>query len=282
MGEAERQLSWRQGHVLTDDAAKAHGLAPADIDAGACMIVVSHDCDLAAWADKEPIAEIMLGRRISKLGADSFGKTARRLHIEYVSGGTAVFLELSATSKQQISKAELFERLPRQDLSLDVRGLRILQRWLAARYSRAAFPEAFENRLRAASSGKHRFLKRIEQILEVGAEHIVALLFDLDDGVEKERNGPDDCYQLRITVLYDGQGNEPAAFDVASKVAEELEELFAAAFSSAEGEWQNIELMSCDAVSSRGLSVAELESLKQWRLEHMSLQDDPPQPMLPP
>ena len=36
----------------------------------------------------------------------------------------------------------------------------------------------------------------------------------------------------------------------------------------------------CDPVSDSAITVAEREMLKQWRLEHMSLQDDPPQPMI--
>ena len=38
----------------------------------------------------------------------------------------------------------------------------------------------------------------------------------------------------------------------------------------------------CDPVSNSAITVAEREMLKQWRLEHMSLQDDPQQPMITP
>lgn len=115
------------------------------------MVVISHDCDLAAGADKEPDSEVIIGRRIDKLGGDSYGKTARRLHIEYQTENGPVTIELLATTKRLIAKSKLFATHPRQDMWLDGRGIGILQRWLASRYHRAAFPEVFEYRLRAAT-----------------------------------------------------------------------------------------------------------------------------------
>jgi hypothetical protein len=40
--------------------------------------------------------------------------------------------------------------------------------------------------------------------------------------------------------------------------------------------------MYCDPISDSAITVAQREMLKQWRLEHMSLQEDPPQPMITP
>ncbi|OFV96488.1 MAG: hypothetical protein A3F68_09810, partial [Acidobacteria bacterium RIFCSPLOWO2_12_FULL_54_10] len=204
MADTDRLFSWRQGNVLTDEAAETLGLRHSENADNTFVVVVSHDCDLTAVADKEPESEIIVGRRIDKLGGDSYGKTARRLHIEYQTEVGPVVLELRATGKQSISKPKLFATGPRQDMWLDGQGIGILQRWLAARYHRAAFPEAFENRLRAANiPGKRPFLKKIEDILADGGDHIRALLFDLDEGKNIERETPDDLYQLGINVLYD-------------------------------------------------------------------------------
>jgi len=128
MTEANRQLLWLQGHVLTDDALKSLGLQKAEQTDEVFAVVISHDCDLTAALDKEPIAELMLGRRIEKMGGDSFGKTARRLHLEYQSDTGPVYIELVANSKKPINKADLFAHQPRADIQLSVRDLRILQR----------------------------------------------------------------------------------------------------------------------------------------------------------
>lgn len=281
MTDTNRKFSWRQGDALTNEAAKALNLQHPDNPGSTVVVVISHDCDLTAATEKEPKSEIIVGKRIDKLGGDSYGKTARRLHIEYQSAEGPIALELIATDKQQISKPVLFEMDPRQDIWLDGRGAVILQRWLAARYHRAAFPEAFEDRLRAANiPGKRTLLKKLENILAVGGEHIRALLFDLDDGKDVERDSPSDLYQLGIIVLYDSLQDEPTAAAAATKAAEELEELFDAAFHSLDAGWQNICLKYCDPISDSAITVAEREMLKQWRLEHMSVQDDSPQPMI--
>lgn len=281
MTSSDRQFSWRQGDVLTDEAANALDLLPQDGTDDAFAIVISHDCDLSAAVDKEPTAEVIVGRRIDKPGADSYGKTARRLHIEYQTEAGPIALELMATAKQPIHKRVLFESEPRQDMWLDGQGIGILQRWLAARYYRAAFPEAFENRLRAAKVPGKSLLKRIETILADGGEHVRALLFDLDEGKTIER-AADEPYQLGIVVLYDSLRDEPAAATVANKAADELEALFETAFRTPEAGWQEIHLQYCDPISDSAITVAQREMLKLWRLEHMSLQDDPPQPMITP
>lgn len=283
MAYTDRQFSWRQGDVITNEAAKALDLLAPESDDQLYVVVVSHDCDLTASVDKEPDAEVIVGRRIDRLGGDSYGKTARRLHIEYQSEEGPIAIELLATTKQSIAKPELFATHPRTDIWLDGRGIGILQRWLASRYHRAAFPEAFENRLRMATTpGKRTFLKRIEIVLADGGDHIRALLFDLDEGKDIERDGPEDVYQLGIVVLYDSLRDEPAAAQAAAKTAEELEELFEAAFNSQDSGWESICLIYCDPVSDSVITVAQREMLKQWRLEHMSLQEDPPQPMITP
>lgn len=281
MADSGRQFSWRQGDLLTCEAAVELGYcAQEDADA-TFVVVISHDCDLTAEIEKEPVAELIVGRRIDRLGGDSYGKTARRLHIEYQTQDVPIFLELMATAKQQIGKQKLFELSPRNDIELDGRGIGILQRWLAARYHRAAFPEAFEDRLRAAViPGKCTFLKKIELILSGGGEHIRGLLFDLDEGKDIERKASDDVYQLGISVLYDSAKDEPTAAAVAKAAAHALEELFSTAFYSERASWQNICLQYCDPMSDNAITVAQREMLKQWRLEHMSLQDDPPQPMI--
>jgi len=281
MADSDRQFSWRQGDLFTGEAAVALGYCAQEGAVATFVVVISHDCDLAAEIEKEPLAELIVGRRIDKLGVDSYGKTARRLHIEYQTQDGPVFLELMATDKRPIEKQRLFEFSPRDDIELDGRGIGILQRWLAARYHRAAFPEAFEDRLRAAVvPGKRTFLRKIELILSDGGEHIRGLLFDLDEGKDIERKTPDDVYQLGINVLYDSTKDESTAAAAAETASRALEELFSTAFYSDKAGWQNICLQYCDPISDSGITVAQREMLKQWRLEHMSLQDDPPQPMI--
>jgi hypothetical protein len=277
-----RQFAWHQGDLITSDAAKALELLTTEnINDQHFAVVVSHDCDLSAAQDKEPFVEVLTGKRIEKLGADSFGKTARRLHIEYQSEKEMIAIELLAATKKPIPKRDLFATKPRNDLRLDSQGIVILQRWLSSRYDRAAFPESFEDRLRKAkTSGKRTFLKQIEEVLADGGDYIRAIFFELDDNKNIERTEAEDIYQLGITVLYNSLKNEPTALEAATKAAEELERLFHTAFYLENAGWREISLIYCDPISDSVVTLAQREQWKQWRLEHMSLQEDPPQPMV--
>lgn len=117
----------------------------------------------------------------------------------------------------------------------------------------------------------------MEGILAAAEKHIRALLFDLDEGEDHER-GPNELYTLGINLLYVSEPDEPTAERGAQKAAEALEKLFEEAFNPSGNGWRKVCLQYCDPISDSAMTVAQSERLKQWRLEHMSLRDDPPQP----
>ena len=108
---------------------------------------------------------------------------------------------------------------------------------------------------------------------------MLAVLFDVDEGVEVVRAEPNDPYQLRITLLYDSTRDEPAAFAATEKAAAAIEDAFESAFFDGV-KWTQIQLLSCEAVSDSVMTIAESRLLKRWRLDHMSLADEPQQPTL--
>jgi hypothetical protein len=277
--DSERRTRWSQGQILTPEAALTFHLVTEEELASRFPLVITHDCDLAAALDKEPSAEILIGRPIDKLGSATNAKVARRLELALQSETGSRAVELLAPDKRTMLKEALFEYAPRKDLWLAPSDRRILQRWLAARYRRAAFPEAFEDRLRT-KIGRRTAVEHIESILDDGAEWIRCLLFELDDGEVCERNGPDDIYRLGITVLYVSASDEPKAYVAACAAAEALEKIFAQAFERQGGARQYIDLRYCDPISDSVLTIQDREKLSEWRLEHLSLASDPPQPMV--
>ena len=278
MTDPARSIPWRQGHVIPDKFAAALGLQDAAGFGQPYAVVISHDCDLAASAEKEPIVEVIIGSRIDKIGADGHAKTPRRLEIEFTSEAGPVTVALQAIGKIVIPK-DIFLRLapePNPLLNLSGAGLATLQRWLATRYRRAAFADEFEARLKAKPG---RVDRKLAKHLVRAGKHVLAVYFDVDEGNEVSRHGPDDVYELSISLLYDGTLNEAEAYAAAQKAADAIESEFETAFRS-EDSWKWIKLASCDVVSDQVLTVAQSRMLKQWRLDHMSLEDDPQQPML--
>lgn len=278
--DRERKPSWSQGQILTPEAALAFHLVTEEELASRFPLVITHDCDLAAALDREPSAEILIGRSIEKLGSAANAKIARRLELALQSEAGSQAVELRAPDKRTIQKEALFEYAPRKDLWLTPSDRRILQRWLAARYRRAAFPEAFETRLRTKVD-RRTLVDHIESILNDPGKWIRGLYFDLDDGEVCERNGPDDLYRLGITVLYVSASDEPKAYVAACAAATALEKVFAQAFERQQGgARQYIDLRYCDPISDSVLTIQDCEKLSEWKLEHLSLAADPPQPMV--
>jgi hypothetical protein len=253
---------FRQGNILADDVAAQ---VISEYLQGNLYVVATHDCDLAI----EPDVEIIEAKLIQKLGADSHGKTARRLHLEFERHNeNSITVELNATRKFKVQKIAIGQ--PRSDISLNEKNKGIFQRWLAARYNRAAFPNNFETYLDCLKN-------KIAALLKKNGEHIRGLFFDLDDGKNIERDSAQSPYQLGIVVLYDSSSAQAPAS--AKNVTEKLEELFENSFYSDKG-WDKIALKYCDPVSDNVMTVAEQQKLKMWRLEYLSLKDYPPQPMI--
>lgn len=271
-----RETEWRQGLVLQHQAASALGLTCAEDPDSTVVVVISHDCDIANHAESEPMVEVIVGKRIASLGADSNAKTARRLHVEFQTDEGAVAVELVAVHKVSVEKHRLLSTTPRAGWALAPEGLATLQIWLAARYRRAAFADEFERRLKDKPA---RLDKKIAKALVAPSRHIVAVFFDVDEGLEKHRVGLADAYQLRMTLLYDGTQDEPVAYEAAQTAADTIQHAFEAAFFRDDA-WQSVQLLSCTPVSDSVMTVAESRLLKQWRLDHLSLDDDPQQPLL--
>jgi hypothetical protein len=167
-----RDTPWRQGHVLSNEAVEALRLSASE--ASECLaLVISHDCDLAASPEPEPLVEIIVGRRIAaEDGNHTYAKNARRLHVTFQQGEKTVVGELLATSKATVSKSELAAFEPRSDLSLTAQAKSILQRWLAARYRRSAFADEFVKRLDDAGLGD-----RLARIVKPSGSHIRGIFF---------------------------------------------------------------------------------------------------------
>jgi hypothetical protein len=197
------------------------------------------------------------------------------LHIEFATPDGGKFVELSATRKVRVAKSDFADHEPSREFQLGPAEQSILQRWLAARYRRAAFPDAFAKRLNESGASAH-----LTKILKPAGKHICAIFFDVDDGNEVQRNEPNDSYALTIVLLYTSQPNSQESEAVALKVREQIESLFEELFLNKDDSWRDIELLECMVMSDQGLTYAQSVLLKQWRLEHLSLRADPEDPMI--
>jgi len=276
MAEWARDTLWRQGNLLTDETATALGLVHPEHPGDTVAIVATHDCDLAQSPVNEQMIEVVVGRRIDSMdGNYTHAKTARTLHSQF-EGDAPLLAEFAATGKQTVSKKELFDFEPLAGQRLSPSGLATFQRWLASRYHRSAFPDEFERRLVRET----KLADKIAKAVKPHGALIVAVLFDVDEGQNHVRTGPDDVYVLDITILYSVEANFEQAEAAAHAAMESIRDAFKhKLFDQQLVKWQSLELRYCDVLSEEALTYRQFSLMRSWRLEYISLGADPQQPI---
>ncbi len=265
-----RDTDWRQGDLLTCEAAAALRLVD-ETDHGHRAVVITHDCDLPH--ESEHCVEVIVAEVILKEDPQlSYAKHPRRLHLAYEGvNAAALILELRHLDRRSVPKSDFAAHAAKDcSLALPVDAKRALKQWLAARYGRPAFPNAFEERLRKRS-GKRTVEQLIAKILEPDAKYLVGLFFDLGEqrGTEAVEGVP---YALSISVVYDVNEGGAGAREAAERVATQLRDLFENTYGKPDVATE-IALDACEAVADTYLTLADLRRVDQWRLEYISLRD---------
>jgi hypothetical protein len=268
-----RDTDWRQGDLLAPDAAAKLTALNGAVREGCRVVVITHDCDLPN--DRETSVEVIVTDVVAAANPQfSYAKHPRRLHLGYeIAGGQSIVVELRHAERCIVSKAEFAKHATKDgNASLPVDAKRALKQWLAARYGRPAFPNAFEDRLRKSVGKKNTVEQQIGKILEPEAKHLVGLFFDLGEqrSVEVPAGEP---YALSISVVYDATEGGTQARQSAEKVASQLRALFEQAYGKPDAATE-IALDDCVAIADTSITLANLRRVDQWRLDYISLSDD--------
>lgn len=258
--------AWRQGDLLAPDDAVALGLVePAQRDTHR-VLVISHSCDIASAESVEPTVEALIGVVVAE-GAATMrnGHSIRTLHLGAEGLPTTEWIQYDIHCRRHIPKSDFLRHQPWTERrhSADQRAL--LRRWLAQRYSRGEFPDAFINWLKDSGVGS-----RFEDLGKRYSAALVGIYFDLSD--DSERDDPDEPYELGIILVYDV--GDAGHASVAERAREDLEAIFAKRC-KAKGRWRWIELIHCDAVSEEVFSLRAAKDSRRWRFEHRSLGGEP-------
>lgn len=269
----KRDTDWRQGDLLTQEAAARLTALNGVVGEKHRVVVITHDCDLPH--DGETSVEVIVADVVNATNPQfSYAKNPRKLHLGYeIAFGQSIVVELRHTERRPVPKGE-FEKHATRDGSafLAVDAKRALKQWLAARYGRPAFPNAFEERLRKSISKKNTVERQIGKILEPEAKHLVGLFFDLGEqrSTEVQAGEP---YALSISIVYAATEGGKQARESAEKVAGQLHELFENAYGKPDTATE-IALDACEAIADTSITLADLRRVDQWRLEYVSLGDD--------
>ena len=263
MAEWSRTVSWRQGHLLPDEALNALDLRSV-FGSTAIAIVISHSCDLAQNPAKEPNVEIIIGRSISECDGNYLNaKNSRTLHIGIAD---KLYIELIARNKNLIPKETLVNFEPQMDLTFTENEKTVFQSWLAARYRRSEFSDDFQAQM--SETGLDSKIKSLMRKPAHG-KAIRAILFSLKD--DFPRNAEKEPYLLGIVLLYDTTRGFREAEETASLVKEEI-----ISFTLKK---PTIVIQEIDCFSDGSFTVAQMDLYKKWNLDEISLAD-PTQPIL--
>jgi hypothetical protein len=157
MGDHLREGGWRQGSVLSAaTVALLADLLPAPSTAA---VVTSQDCDIVKGEGTEPHIEIISGR---VLEAPDNGyihmRHPRVIHVTCADDRT--HLSLDIRERRWVAKTLLRGQLPDPVRRLADRSVAMLATWIARRYTRPAFPDAFNERLAEVQEKLDRLTKQ--------------------------------------------------------------------------------------------------------------------------
>jgi len=284
MASWSRSTPWRQGYIVDSETLAQLGITiDGDDKKKLIAVVASHDCDIAQLAAGEPEVELVLGKILTdKLdGNYTHCKTARRLHLELTGTEHHLLCEFDASKRILVSKEHkdpskaLISYEPTHVSLMNGQERSIFQRWLAARYRRSSFPDEFDRRLRET-----KIAERLAKLFKDSGNHIPAVFFDVDQGMERTRDGSNDPYELSIMVLYKTDDDPDTAEQAALVAAKAINELFLSRCRTGkEQTWEWIELVEVEVISDQGLTYGQSLNLTRWQADYVSLRSDPEQPI---
>lgn len=240
---------WRQGS-LVDTKPLADYLPEGEV---ADYVVATHSCDLLHHDfGREPSVELIPRRRIDTTDGNlTHAKSPRAWHLRH--GDNAY--ELLFADRVALPRHVLAAINPSGSLPDD--ETRVLKRWLASRYGRAEFADAFNRRLSGAA-------RRIAKILKRRGESLSGLYLV----VSSEELPTEVDYEIEIIATM-GDDN----FGDASIRMECQEAL--SGIASAVDECAGICVIEFELKSETGVSLADLRVLSRWDYDHLTIRTDP-------
>jgi hypothetical protein len=208
--ERVRKNGWRQGSSIPSESFASLPVIGEIGWSGKEHVatIISQDCDVVQPSlDREPYVEVLRGRWIDELSGNlTHGKNPRTLQVATQHSDLAV--EYSIHDRVRVSRMLLQDCSPADKPRWTTRTTASIAQWVASRYTRAAFPDAFNERLKKAGS-----VERIKKIGKRAGRAVsgVYIFMDEEEKLEAESYGitvvvtaPDDSYELEGDTIGKG------------------------------------------------------------------------------
>jgi len=252
---------WQQGSLLPDELANQFGIEHvAGWNDNSVMVVLTQDCDLVHPSyEAEPSIELIAGVLLDHAdNALRHGRNPRKLHLDIERAGATRVVAFSVHHRIVVPRSRLEDQRPHDSLRLGRAERRLLCEWVAKRYVRAAFPDAFNERAHAA----HR---KIEKELKRNGEHVTGLFLMIDPD-EECGSGQDYRVLLRVVAR-----SEPLADQRTELTLVRLAKAIADALASCNG----ILVEDHQLVSEGRFPLEDLHFFKRWDWDYRSYSGEP-------
>jgi hypothetical protein len=166
-----RKAGWRQGDLLCHRVAVQMLLHSVDHKPGVAdefwLSILTQDCDLVRDKKREPFVEMLVltpQATSSKLSPGERGQSSRFLALSARSASGRLCLKASVHDRIRVRKSDFVsvarDRPEAADgYCLDHEERLLLVRWMARRYTRPPFPDAFEDCLQSTDDPVKRLFK---------------------------------------------------------------------------------------------------------------------------
>jgi len=250
VADTVRERGWTQGSSLY--------VAPSDrptlnLDPDQELyLIASHPCDVVNKDfHKEPLVELIpLSTPTSIDGNFTYGKNPRHLHYESSLG----IYSADAAKRRSISREYLANLDPISQMEEGMRTL--FASWLASRFSRPAFADAFNDRTREAS-------KAISALVKRNGSKISGVYVGVSN---KELPDTDPYDTLLLICMRDADFKNATSWGVVNDLAEQVERVMQRT--------EGINLIDCDVKSEADTSLEELRYLRRWDYDYLSFKED--------
>lgn len=248
----------RQGSILPNSDIGALDLDNYSSDS--IYLIISHDCDLMGSIQNEPQIEIIKCMFVEPDGNLTFGANVRTLHLPIKHQGIVKYIEVKPQNKYLIDKNSIIGCCPDTNFEISLKGLKLLQAWLAARYRRHAFPNNLAERLGKVEDGIRKAGKSANL-----TKGVISVFIEVDPPTEElPEHQP---YELKIFVVYDSESSfgHSNAESLCTKIGKALEsaEALGAVLES------NVEI-----IADTEFTLRDIRNSSEWRFEYLSFRGE--------
>lgn len=250
-----RTNGWRQGAIVrTEDVGKFVTGIPLGSDDK--LMIINQDCDVVCNSyDKEPNVEFLILKPVAYLdGSLSLGKNPRLIEVVLTDDSGEKYYQCSIHDRHLCPRPILETTTPDPSTGIVDKHLVAVQGWLAARYTRDAFPDEFNYRLPS-----RKFATALKRHGKFVSEILIAL--NPWDELDASEN-----YEVRIVcTMLVGDYEDTAKKEASKRLVENISRVIDAA--------DGINLESCELLSEEEVSLNDYRVFKTIYFDYLSYAD---------